>query len=726
MPASPEPDPRTPFERLCRPRSIAVIGASEDRGKFGGRVMHQLVRHGFAGTLYPINPRRATVNGIPAFPRAADLPEPPDAAIIAVPPQALAATVRDCAAGGVGVAIVITGNLALGDDDGSALSAECVAIARAAGMRLLGPNCLGVINPHARLAFSPSVTMAVDRLPAGPVGIASQSGALMTAMFMRGFDEGVGFSACISLGNQADLDLADALEHLAGDSETGAICLYVEGVKDLARLRAAAARARAADKPVVAVKAGRTGAGAAMARSHTGSLAGSHEAFGALCERLGIVVTDSAEAAVLCAHALARHGAPRAGALAVVSSSGGAAVLASDAVAAQGLEVARLAPATREALAAMTAQPVEAAMIDLGGYRRPFVLGEMARTFELLAADPGVGAMLYAMTPQPLMDELGPAIAALVERTGLPLAFVSTAGSVGEPVHAALRGHGIPVHPGLDDALRVLRALVDHRVLSLQEPDPPLAVDAAAIGAACAAFAPGLLTEPEAKSLLAAAGIPTTREALARDADEAVRHAARFGGPVVLKGVARGLVHKSDAGAVRLDLRGEAAVREAFAAIAMALARAAPEASFEGCLVQEMATGGVLEAFAGARHDPQHGPVVLVGAGGVLVELMGDVAVLAAPASPAQVLAKLRALRCWPLLDGARGRPRGDIQALAQAVSRLSAALVAAGPRLAELDANPVLLRAEGEGVLALDARAVWRHEPGDEGEDERKQEGGA
>jgi acetyl-CoA synthetase (ADP-forming) len=696
--------------RLCRPRSIAVVGASEDTAKFGGRVMHQLVRHGYAGRLYPINPRRQTINGLSAYPSVSAVPEPPDAAIVAVPPAALAGTVRDCVAGGVGVGIVITGNLALGDDDGSALEAEVVAIARAGGMRLLGPNCLGVISPPARLAFSPSVTMAVDALPAGRVGIASQSGALMTAMFMRGHDAGVGFSSCISVGNQADLELADAFRYLVDDPHTGAVCLYVEGVKDLARFREAAARARDVGKPVVAVKAGRTPAGASMASSHTRSLAGSYEAFGALCERLGIVVTDSAEAAVLCADALARHGAPRAPGLAVLSGSGGAAVLASDAVSADGaLQVARPSSATRAALETMTAQPVAAAMIDLGGYRTPFRLEEIRRTLELLAADPVVGAVVYLMTPQPLMAEVAQAIGDLVEAAGMPVAFVSTAGSVADVVHAGLRARGVVVHTGMDDALRVLRALMDYRRLS--SPGAALAVpppDAAALEAAVAPFAPGLLTEPEARRLLQAAGVPVTRGESAGDADAAASAAARIGYPVVLKGVARGLVHKSDAGAVHLGIDDAAALRLAFDAVRDAVAANAPGARFEGCSVQEMASGGVVEAFVGARHDPQHGPVVLLGAGGVLVELIDDDVVLAAPVDPAEVEAKLRTLASWPLFDGARGRPRADVAALAAIVSRVSALVTRLGPHLAELDVNPVLVRAAGEGALALDARAVW------------------
>lgn len=695
------------MQRLCEPRSIAVVGASEDLGKFGGRVMHQLVRHGYPGVLYPINPNRDAVNGLRAFPSVSAVPAAPDAAIIAVPPGVLEATVADCVAGGVGVAIVITGNLGGVSVAGVPLERRIVDVARAGGMRLLGPNCLGVVNAPGRLAFSPSVTMAVDALPVGAVGIASQSGALMTAMFMRGHDAGVGFSTCISVGNQADLELADAFEHLVDDPATRAICLYVEGVKDLPRLRAAAERARTAGKPVVAVKAGRTGAGAAMARSHTGALAGAYETFAALAERLGIVLTDSAEAAVLCADALARHGAPKAEGLAVVSSSGGAAVLASDAVATERrLAVARLSAPTRDALAEMTDDPSAAAMIDFGGFRRPFVLGEIVRTLNLLADDPAVGAMVYVMTPQPLMDEIAEAIAAL-EARGVPVAMVSTAGSVARTAHAALRARGIPVHTGMDDALRVLRALFDHR--RSRESDragAAVAVDAAAVAAATRGLGPGLLTEPEAERLLAAAGVPFAAGRLVGDLDGALAAARDIGYPVVLKAVARGLVHKSDAGAVSVGIADEGALCEAFAAVAEAMAHNVPDAVLDGYLVREMVVDAVAEVFVGARHDPAHGPVILVGLGGVLVEVLRDVAVIAAPASPAAIRARLETLATWPLLDGARGRPRADVDALAEIASRVSAALVAAGPRLRELDVNPVLVRASG--AVAVDARAVW------------------
>ena len=702
-------EPDHPMRRLCAPSSIAVIGASEDRGKFGGRVMHQLQRHGFAGTLYPVNPHRKVINGLEAFACVADIPCPPDVAIIAVPPAVLLASIEDCVAGGVGVAIVITGNLASDNDNGEVLTQAIVHTARRGGMRVLGPNCLGIIAPADAVALSPSVTMAVDHLPLGPVGIASQSGALMTAMFMRGYDANIGFSCCISVGNQADLELCDAFEHLIADPHTSAICLYVEGIKDLARFRFSAELARTAGKPVVAVKAGRTASGASMAASHTGALAGSYATFCALAERHGIIVSDDAQSAVLIAQALALFGAARADGLAVLSSSGGAAVLASDAVADDStLKVATLSEHTQAALAAFTQQPLQHALIDFGGYRRPFVLDEIAASLRALAIDPNVGAMVYVMTPQPLMDDVAMLLADVSEQHHIPIIVVSTAGSVARSAHEILRARNMVVHTHFDDALRVLRGLVHYRHSCAAFPCPEITVDMTAIRAACDGFATGLLNESQAKRLVASVGVAVPPEQLARDRSSAAAHAERMGYPVVLKVAATGVVHKSDCGGVALALDNRQSVERAFDHIKDALARHAPQATFHGTLVQPMVTGAVAELFVGAKYDPQHGPMVLVGAGGVLVELLDDIVVMAAPVAEAQARQAIERLKCYPVLKGYRDRPMADIQALATCVTQVSLLAHALGPQLAELDLNPVVVFAPGDGVCALDARGVW------------------
>ena len=703
----------TAMYRLLNAETVAVIGASDDRGKFGGRLIHNLITHGFEGTVYPINPKRDTICGLKAYANITEVPTPPDVAGVAVPAAMLSDTLRDCAKVGVKVCIVITSQMAESGEEGARRQEEAIAIARTAGMRILGPNCLGALNTVSKVCLSPSVTMSVDKLPKGRVGVASQSGALQTAMFIRAHDAGIGFSSCITLGNQGDLELSDGFEYLVDDPDTEAIFLYVEGIKDVERFRAAARRARDKGKPVVAVKAGRTTEGAAMANSHTASLAGSYDAFVALCESLGIVVTDQPDTAVFCADALARWGAPKASGVAVFSGSGGGAALAADTIADSGFHAANL---TGKAVAHLSEHlPLEkkVAIIDFGGYKRPFVEDVMHESLVTVADDPDVGALLFIMTPQPAMERIAEWIREVGTEKGVPALLCTKSGSLVDPVtYREAIDLQYPIYDSLDDCYRVIEALMAYRRITAAGADDAGSAPADAIDAAAASLDTGLLTEPEAKGLLAAAGVPVTREVMAVNADDAVARAQEIGFPVVLKGVARGLIHKSDAGAVKLGLADVAAVRSAYAEIEAAIAAAAPEAELQGCLVQEMATGGVAEAFVGAKWDAQHGAGVLVGAGGVFVEILKDVQLAAAPVSQAKARRMIESLQLWPLFDGARGRAAADVDALADIVHKVSLLADHLGPRLEELDVNPVILRARGAGALAVDARAVWSAKP--------------
>ncbi len=700
---------------LLDPSSVVVVGASDDLGKFGGRALDGLIRHGYQGALYPVNPRRKSVMGLEAYPTASVIPGGADVAVVALPAAMLAESVRDCAKAGVRVCIVITGQLAEAGPKGAALQDEIVGIARAAGMRILGPNCLGLINVPASLALTPSVTMAVAALPRGGVGIVSQSGALMTSMFNRGHDCGVGFSTCVSVGNQADIEVGEVFDALVDDPHTKAICLYLEGLRDAGRLAAAARRARAAGKPVVAVKAGRTVAGAKAAASHTAGLAGSYEAFEAACRSLGVQICDDPETSVLCADALLRWGGRAGGGaggggVAVVSGSGGGASVVADRIEGGPLRLARLAPKTTELLSRHIPPANIQGVVDIGGFGQSFVPPIVAEVMEGLLADPDVAMLLYVMTPQPIMVEVADILVEAAERSGKPVLLVLSVGGIADGIRETLRTRGFPFHNRVDDALRVAEVLIAHG--RAKEPDPPQrpgGMGDARRGVA-ANFAPGLLTEPEVKRMLAEAGAAVTAETLAATPDAAVAAAGGIGYPVALKAVARGLVHKSDFGAVRLGLDDEGAVRAAFEEVAGAVANAAPEADFEGCLVQEMVSG-VAEIFVGAKWDPQFGALVLVGCGGIFVEILRDVQTALAPVGAAEAEAMLRRLALWPLLAGARGRPAADTPALADLIARASWVAADLGPRLEELDLNPVMARAVGQGAVIADGRAVLRDE---------------
>jgi len=693
---------RVDIARILDPRAVAVFGASDNKDKFGGRVMHYLTRHGYPGRVLPINPNRSEVLGLPAFPSIADAPGPVDVAILAVPPKALLGAVEECAAAGVGACVIMTTGFAeTGDAAGAERQDRLVAIAHASGMRIVGPNCMGLIAPRANMALTSSLVLEIDAIRQGRVGLISQSGALMVSIFNRAHDAGIGFSACVSLGNQSDVEICDVLDWMIDDPGTDVICLYVEGLVDAPRFFRAAARARAADKPLLMVKTGRTEAGVRAARSHTASLAGAYQVFEAACRDLGVLLTDDPDGMVRAADLIRRWPRPAGDGIGVLSPSGGGAGIGVDRVSEAGLRLAALTDATRARLLEVLLPPQADNPIDLGGRRAGDSVGVAGVCAETLIADPDVSTLFVVLTTVPFYEASTRALASAALAAGKPVVVSVTPGSAADGPRAALRELGCPYFDTIDDGIRALRLLVArHRSLA------PHPAPSRPPGLPAAAPAPpaGRLTEPEAKALARAYGVPVTRERLARSAEEAVAAAAAIGYPVVLKGVARDLVHKSDVGAVRLGLADAAAVRAAWTDVARILEGDMAHGAFEGCLVQEMARADG-ELIVGIRRDPQFGAVVLAGLGGTLVEIAGDVEVAPAPVSPEAARAMLQRLRFWPVLAGARGRPPLDVDAAVDAIVRLGWLAVDLGERLVDLEINPLFLRAGSGGAVAVDAR---------------------
>lgn len=696
---------RIPVERVLHPRSVAIVGASDSLDKFGGRIFANVRRHGYAGRLLPINPKRAEVGGLPAWPTIADAPGPVDLAVIAVPGSQLLETVAACAQAGVGACVVITAQLAEFDARGKALQDEVAAQARAHGMRLLGPNCMGLISPAAGLALSSTMTLQhVAALRRGGVGFVSQSGALMGTLFVIGDDHAVGFSHMVSIGNQADLELCDFLDALIEDEATRVICLYVEALKSPRRFVELARRARAAGKPVLAVKAGRSEAGASAARSHTASLAGSYDAFVAACEAAGVLVFDEPEGMIVAAGVFDRLGSPAAdGGIGFVGSSGGGCAVTADRLAAAGLPLARWTPATRERLAAHFLPTHANNPIDLGAHKGVLTPQVFEDAIAAVADDDAVAVLLYVMTPQPLMAETADALIAARRRSGKPVLVVSDTGSFAADVRGRLVAAGLPLANRIDDALRVLDAWFRLRRLAAFADGG--ALRPAGAGPLPAAPAAGLLNEPDTKALLAAYGIWVNAAETVTGAEAAVAAAGRIGHPVVLKGVSRSITHKSDAGLVRLGLADADAVRAAWAALAGILRGADGDAPPRVSVQQQVA--GVAELILGVRHDADFGPQLLVGFGGVLVEVLKDFRLAAVPLSPAAARALLDGLRLRPLLDGVRGAPAADVDAVVDAIVRLSWLAADLGDRLRELDVNPLIVGARGKGAVAVDGRAL-------------------
>lgn len=687
---------RLSIREILHPRSVAVFGASDNRDKFGGRIMYFLTKHRFRGRIVPINPRRSEVFGHKAYPAIGQSPDKVDVTILAVPTSELVSSIAQCAEAGVGCCVIMTTGFAEASAEGAARQEEIASIGRRSGMRIIGPNCMGFINPAHHLTLCSSVVLDAERLLVGKIGLASQSGALMVSMFDRAYGDGIGFSACVSMGNQSDLELCDFIEYMIDDPATHVICVYVEGFVDAARFVRAAAASRAAGKPLIVLKTGRTPAGVKAARSHTASLAGSYEVFRTVCREHGVILTNDPTVMVRLADVLARWPTISGEGIGAISGSGGSTGILSDRISEAGLRLAQLSPATKAALSEVLLPPQADNPIDLGGRKPPESVEIAGTAMAALASDPDVGVIAMALSSMPFFEARTRLLAKEGLASGKPILCSVLPGPAADRPRAALRELGIPVFETPEDGmLRVLGHLIEHHRARKTVPAPkarPHGIRERARGA-------------DISSLLRSYGIPLARETMVRGIDAAVVAAREIGYPVVLKGVARDLVHKSDVGAVRLDLRDETAVRAAWEAIASAISKRHTGA-FEGCLVQEMARGGA-ELIVGIRRDPQFGPIVLAGSGGILVELLGDVELAPAPVSREQAIALLRGLRIAPVIAGIRGQPPLDLEAAADVVERLSWLAADLGSRLTDAEINPLVLRERGKGAVAVDVRAT-------------------
>jgi acyl-CoA synthetase (NDP forming) len=661
---------------IFAPRRIALVGASADPAKLTARAQIHLRRHGFDGELFPVNPNAAEIMGERAYPTLADIPSPVDHAFILLGPDRAVSAVEDCAACGVPVATVLADGFAEAGQEGAARQQRLLAAARTGGVRLMGPNCIGVINVAARTALSVNAVLAMEPpLPAGRTAVLSHSGSMIGAMLSRGAARGLGYSVLAATGNEADLGVAELLALLAEDGGTDTILLFLETIRDPHGLRAAAAKVRAAGKAVLAYKLGRSDAGAAMAVSHTGAVAGSDAAVDALLAAAGIARLDSFEALIE-APPLFAHARPLAApcrAVSVLTTTGGAAALVVDRLGLAGIA----SPIVRD--------------MTLAGTQPERIAAELAA----MDADPATDAVLAVIgsSAQFRPETSVAGVVAAAERMAKPLAVFLAPDAPESTRHLAARGIACFRTP--EAAADAVRAR-----LAWRAPSP--AVDAGDISAAAAALAAargGVLDEAEARAVFAALGVPLAPAHLVTDL-------AGLGGipwaldyPVALKAVSSALPHKTEAGGVVLNIPDRGALRHAARAMVARLG-ATP---LSGLLVSPMQRG-VGEVLLGFRRDPQAGPVMVLGAGGVLAELLPPPVIRAAPLSRAEAEAMVAAA---PLaqLRGFRGRPAGDLAALADAIVAFSR--IAALADVAEAEINPLLVKPAGEGVAALDALVV-------------------
>ena len=680
---------------LIAPASLAVIGASDDRSRIGGRPIAYSLSQNFRGPIYPVNPNRSVVQGLPAFASMADLPGPVDTAVIAVPAAAVDEAVNACIAKGVRGIILFSAGFAEVGAEGAAHQARLVARCREAGVRLLGPNCLGLFNAHR--GFYSIFTSSVESgwPPPGRIGIASQSGAYGTHLFALCRDRGIGTPVLVTTGNEGDVTVGDVIGWLAEDADTDVIVAYLEGIREKDSLLAGLEAARKRGKPVAVMKVGRSALGREAAKSHTASLTGDDAVTDAVFRDYGVYRARTTEELVDVAYLAQKRIYPAGNTLGVLTVSGGAGVLVSDAAEQLGLKLPPMPEAAQKRLKARLpfASPLNPVDVTAQVINEPALIGEFARA---MYDEGGYASILSFFTQLGASSKLGPAIRDEL----MPVAesypdrlFVMSI--IADPARIAeWEARGIPV---MSDPTRATVAIHAMGYFGDFFAAPPASTPPALPAIALPVATPD---EAEAKQLLAQAGIAPVAERVCATADEAAAFATQVGFPVVLKIASPDILHKSEIGGVLLDVRDAAAVRMGFATLVTRASERAADARISGILVAQQVSG--VECILGIHRDPVFGPVAMVGLGGIFVEIFGDVAHRLCPFGEAEAEALIRGLKGFPLLDGARGRPKADVKALAAALARLSVFAANAGPRLQSVDVNPIIVTQSG--AYAADA----------------------
>lgn len=686
------------------PRGVAVVGASRRRGTIGGEIFHNLLRYGFEGPVYPVNPHAEVVQSVVSYPTVEAIPGPVDLAVVVVPAEQVVEVAWQCARKGVRALVVITAGFAEAGEEGRARQEELLRVCRATGMRLIGPNCMGIVNtdPGVRL----NATFAPVLPPPGRVGFLSQSGALGLAVMEYANQLGLGLSTFVSVGNKADVSGNDLLNYWDDDPNTDVILLYLESFGNPRKFSRIARRV-SRRKPIVAVKSGRTGSGLRATASHTGALVAASDAtVDALFRQAGVIRTDSLEEMFDVAVLLANQPVPAGPRVAIVTNAGGPGILCADACEAEGLVVPVLSPATQERL--RTFLPVHAAVSNPVDLVASAPAEHYREAVAAVGADPNVDAVVVIFVP-PLVTQAEDVAQAIVEGVArwpdhkpVLTVFMSARGVPELLRRSHLR---IPSYAFPESAARALAHAVRYGQWRRRPAEPAARPadarrdEALALVATAVERGAGWLAPAEVEALLRCYGISLVAQRFALTPEEAGEWAERFGGPVALKVVAPGVVHKTEVGGVLLDLRGrlevERAAREMLARVSSAGHRV------EGFVVQEMAPPG-LEMIVGVASDRHFGPVVACGAGGVLVELLRDASLRLAPLTRTDASEMVRELRTFPLLQGYRGSPPCDVEALEDLLVRVGA-LADDIPQVVELDLNPV--RVYRQGLRVLDAR---------------------
>ncbi len=697
------------LDAIFAPKNVAVIGATENKGSVGRTIMANLIATPFGGAVFPVNPKRNSILGVKAYPSIKDVPDPVDLAVLVTPAKSVPGLIGECIEAGIPGAIIISAGFKEVGAEGIALEKSIMDQARGK-MRIVGPNCLGVMMPRYGL----NATFAGGMGHPGNVGFISQSGALCTSVLDWSLQANVGFSAFISIGSMLDVSWGDLISYLGDDPNTHSIVIYMESVGD-ARSFLSAAREVALTKPIIVIKAGRTEAAAHAAASHTGTLAGSDDVLDAAFKRAGVLRVDKISDIFYTVDVLAKQPRPLGKRLSILTNAGGPGVLATDALISEGGELAPIAPETMEKLnALLPAAWSHNNPIDILGDAPP---DRYAKALEIAAADPNSDGLLVILTPQDMTDPTLTAeqLKPYAHSLGKPVLASWMGGKMVGAGEAILNNANIPTFPYPDTAAKLfnymwkytenLHGLYQTPVLPPQTPEEvsprakveQMIADVRATGRT-------ILTEAESKEILAAYHIPTVPMRIAPTSDAAVAAAEELGYPVVLKIHSQTITHKTDVGGVKLNLRDANAVRAAFKSIQDSVLEKATAADFLGVSVQPMAKLDGYELIIGSSPDPQFGPVLLFGMGGTLVEVFKDKALGLPPLNTTLARRMMEQTTIFKALKGVRGRPPVDLAALEELLVRFSQ-LVVEQRWIKEIDINPLL--ASHERLLALDARVV-------------------
>jgi len=696
------------INRILNPRSIAVVGAT-GQGHYGSGFLTATLRAQDRVRIYPVNPKYPELMGAKCYPGIADLPEAPDLVGVVVPQRHVLGTLQAAHTKGAGAAIVISAGFAeRGTEAGRVQQRALAEFARESGFRFAGPNCLGVANVKDNIWATSALrnTGGVS----GHIGLVCQSGATAFGPFLvRAVDNGIGFSYIISTGNEADLDFSDFVRYLVDDEATRVIAGFVEGFKDVTKFLAAARLAAERGKPIVLIKIGRSEAGARAASSHTAALTGADDLYDAVFRQYGIIRVQDYDELLEVSNLLAQNRAPKQRGIAVVSHSGGISSLTADSCGQAGLDLPQLGDRARDGINAILKDFGWAANpCDVTGFSRS---DEFVQIMDYMIEEPEVGTLVVASGGTGKQPEQ---VIALRDRTDKGVAYLWTGSRTEEGALTKFKQARIPLFYSPEKLAIGLKALLGYHAWRERyraggaAPLPaPTAEQARAVQRLKAADR-ATLSESQSKQVIAAWGVPVSRDVSVRSADAALRAARRIGYPVAIKADSADIPHKTEAGVVRLGLRDARAVRAAYGEIMANAAAHAPDANVSGVLVQEMVSGGI-EVIVGVTYDPQLGPMLLFGVGGVMVEVYRDVAHRRCPVSRSEAHDMISEVKGAALLRGFRGQPAADVDALADVLVRVSQLAVHLDGTLAELDINPLMVLPAGQGVKAVDALVVLK-----------------